>query len=629
MRRADFELLRAFAQEGDQRALAEVIRRHLDLVYATALRKVVDAGAAEEISQNVFCALGRKAWRFAPDDSLPAWLHKTALLESKAWLRRELRRRRRERVAAELGTTMKTSDESSAFGALVPLLDEALLSLREQDRTALLLRYCEGQPLREVGVALGIEEDAAQKRVASALEKLAAFFQRRGFKSATLATTAAALNQTAASAPAGTAASVTRTALRTAAPTFAGLLALLALLFNLTRVQEVTVVGGVVSVTGLWLWMVHHRNQEAVAQVTAVETSDANIPKSPKRTATVRARTEALDFVQVAEAPSRFVEIKGEIEVFSFRGSETNEAAKGPSRITSFTCVVGTNEWRIEGDFVIGGESKWYFDGTNVYESLRSIESKSEEQEGLVSNTKAKFPFLSPTGAAVSNVTIYVWGSPDGHPLGDPGVNIQWLAFCSGNYLKRNGRLIPLPHDVLRHTPDRFAYSDQTETFDDDYGLPRSVSLFTSKSLFQTSVEDFAREWFSGDRYAEYYRRVTSNLQEGVLTFRYAVTESTNFLGWHLPTRFEYFQKGRHYIQNGDWFHQGMGKVASIRLVEKPKNLFVPTMGQTIIDWRFRDEGSKVNALTYTTTNASLSATNDPALQEKFEKRIARMKRGP
>jgi len=87
--------------------------------------------------------LARKAWQFAPDDSLPAWLHRTALLEAKAWLRGELRRRRREQAAAELGTTMKTSEEQPALRALVPLLDEALLSLRERDRTALLLRYYE------------------------------------------------------------------------------------------------------------------------------------------------------------------------------------------------------------------------------------------------------------------------------------------------------------------------------------------------------------------------------------------------------------------------------------------------------------------------------------------------------
>src|SRR6266705_2658962 len=123
-RQTDFDLLRRFVRQGDQAAFAAVVRRHLDLVYATALRKVEDQGAAEEVAQNVFSTLARKAWRFAPDDSLPAWLHKAALLESKTWLRGELRRRRREETAAELGTTMKTPEDQPALNALAPLLDE-------------------------------------------------------------------------------------------------------------------------------------------------------------------------------------------------------------------------------------------------------------------------------------------------------------------------------------------------------------------------------------------------------------------------------------------------------------------------------------------------------------------------
>ena len=86
-RHQDCELLRAFVRQGDQPAFAAVVRRHLDLVYATALRKLENPGAAEEVAQNVFAALARKAWQFAPDDSLPAWLYRTTLLESKTWLR--------------------------------------------------------------------------------------------------------------------------------------------------------------------------------------------------------------------------------------------------------------------------------------------------------------------------------------------------------------------------------------------------------------------------------------------------------------------------------------------------------------------------------------------------------------
>lgn len=37
--RTDFELLQAFSRQGDQPAFATLTRRHLDLVFATALRK--------------------------------------------------------------------------------------------------------------------------------------------------------------------------------------------------------------------------------------------------------------------------------------------------------------------------------------------------------------------------------------------------------------------------------------------------------------------------------------------------------------------------------------------------------------------------------------------------------------
>lgn len=251
--RSDTEVLRAFVRHGDQSAFADVVRRHLDLVYATALRKVEDTGAAEEIAQNVFSALARKAWRFAPDDSLPAWLYKTTLLEAKEWVRGELRRRRREQTAAELGTTMRNPDEQTAYRALVPLLDEALLSLREKDRIALLLRFYESQSLRQVGAALGTSEDTAQKRVAVALQKLSQFFQRRGFRTASVAAAAAALQQTATPAPGFMVTSVTVAAVK-AVPVASGLTLLLGRLLSLTRAQMLFVCAIALLIPVVWRW---------------------------------------------------------------------------------------------------------------------------------------------------------------------------------------------------------------------------------------------------------------------------------------------------------------------------------------------------------------------------------------
>lgn len=264
-RQSDFEWLQQFARAGNQTAFREIVRRHIDLVFATALRKAGDAGGAEEISQNVFGVLARKAWRFAPDDSLPAWLHKTTLLESQAWLRGEIRRRRREQAAAELGTTMKAPDEQPAFHALVPLLDEALLSLREKDRTVLLLRYCEGQSLRDVGAALGVSDDTAQKRVTTALEKLSQFFQRRGFRTATVAA-AAALQPTAAPASAATVSVVANAALHSAPPALVGLSAWLARLAALSKAQTAAVCIVLAAAPVVWQWSEQRKAETALVQ---------------------------------------------------------------------------------------------------------------------------------------------------------------------------------------------------------------------------------------------------------------------------------------------------------------------------------------------------------------------------
>ena len=49
--------------------------------------------------------------------------------------------------------------------------------LNERDRDALLLRFFKNQDFRAVGSALGVSNDAAQKRVARALEKLRGYLK--------------------------------------------------------------------------------------------------------------------------------------------------------------------------------------------------------------------------------------------------------------------------------------------------------------------------------------------------------------------------------------------------------------------------------------------------------------------
>src|SRR5205814_8996148 len=137
--------------------------------------------------------------------------HRTAILEAKARTRAELRRKRREETAVEISQLQ--SEGASPLEALVPMLDEGLLNLRDGDRLALVLRFLEERSLRDVGAALGVDEDAARKRVSRALDRLAGFFRRSGFAVPKGEGCAALLASSAKAAPAGLAASAAKAGL--------------------------------------------------------------------------------------------------------------------------------------------------------------------------------------------------------------------------------------------------------------------------------------------------------------------------------------------------------------------------------------------------------------------------------
>jgi RNA polymerase sigma-70 factor (ECF subfamily) len=70
----DQELVRAVSGE-DQASLARLYDRYSGFVYSVALRVLRDTAAAEEILQDIFMQLWRKASQFdAQRGSLPAWL---------------------------------------------------------------------------------------------------------------------------------------------------------------------------------------------------------------------------------------------------------------------------------------------------------------------------------------------------------------------------------------------------------------------------------------------------------------------------------------------------------------------------------------------------------------------------
>jgi len=201
---SDLELLRGYVRDGSEEAFAQLAERHVDLVYSAAQRLVRDTHLAEDVTQQVFTLLARKAGQLGDDTILSAWLYRTARHVASDTLRRESRRLHREQLAVE---SMNPSSPDLTWQQIEPELDEAMGKLCDADHDALVLRYFENRSLKEVGAALGSSEDAAQKRVTRALERLRASLMRRGVTVSMTALAAAVTSGAVQSAPAGLAAS--------------------------------------------------------------------------------------------------------------------------------------------------------------------------------------------------------------------------------------------------------------------------------------------------------------------------------------------------------------------------------------------------------------------------------------
>ena len=74
----DAELLRRYATNRSEEAFVELVRRHLNLVYRSALRQANgDTHRAEDVAQAVFTQLARKAGSLAQHPRLVGWLYTT------------------------------------------------------------------------------------------------------------------------------------------------------------------------------------------------------------------------------------------------------------------------------------------------------------------------------------------------------------------------------------------------------------------------------------------------------------------------------------------------------------------------------------------------------------------------
>jgi RNA polymerase sigma factor (sigma-70 family) len=312
----DLDLLGQFSREQSQDAFATLVGRHMNLVYSAALRQVRSPQLAEEVSQTVFTNLARNAAKLAPDTILSAWLYQVTRHAAIDVIRSEARRQAREQISIQMSELNETS---AGWTQIEPLLDEAMQSLDPMDRTALLLRYFENKSLREVGEALGASEDAAQKRVHRAIERLREFFVQRKVTVGATGLVAVISAHAIQAAPSGLAAVVATGAVVASALTSTSAAVTITKVIAMTTLQKTLIVAVLAGAIGAGIYQarVASKLREQVQTLKQEQEHESELNRNAREMALNRDRaTNALAALAGEEAARK----KGPNEVLKLRG---------------------------------------------------------------------------------------------------------------------------------------------------------------------------------------------------------------------------------------------------------------------------------------------------------------------
>jgi RNA polymerase sigma-70 factor (ECF subfamily) len=177
---SDKELLDTFVKSGDEKAFRCLAERYSGLIFHTALRSLNNWTLAEDVAQRVLGVLAKKAAQVASGNApLPAWLHRTTVLEAKSARRSESRHHRKKEALMLTPTDSPHSGDSNWKDAL-PHLDAAIDTLPEADRHVLLLHFVNEMTFPEIARRLGKSAAAVQKQSRRSLETLQRILGKRG-----------------------------------------------------------------------------------------------------------------------------------------------------------------------------------------------------------------------------------------------------------------------------------------------------------------------------------------------------------------------------------------------------------------------------------------------------------------
>lgn len=247
---------------------------------------------AEDVTQGVFVALAQNARQLTVRPVLAGWLHRTAQNLAANVVRTDVRRRVREQEAAAMNELIATESDE-VWESIGPQLDAALGELNESDRDALMLRYFQRKSAREIAEILGVSDEAAQKRVNRAVERLREAFNKRGLAVGASGLAVVISAHAVQAAPAGLAATVSSAAIFAGTAAASSTIVTVSKTLAMTTLQKTLIAGTVAAAVSFGIFESHQAAQ--LREKAKLQLASAKASSSSDASATLRARIELLE----------------------------------------------------------------------------------------------------------------------------------------------------------------------------------------------------------------------------------------------------------------------------------------------------------------------------------------------
>ena len=169
------------ARKGNQHAFRVLVERHSKPVFRLAFRMTGNEQDAEDVVQETFLRAYKQLQRFDGRAAFGTWLYRICANCSLDLIRaRKSRKEQQTSLADEpagqwlerIATSDPSPERLTQSGQIAALIEPALKTLTETERTAFVLRHYEGCDIEEIARTMGVRANAAKHSVFRAVQKV-------------------------------------------------------------------------------------------------------------------------------------------------------------------------------------------------------------------------------------------------------------------------------------------------------------------------------------------------------------------------------------------------------------------------------------------------------------------------